>query len=64
MRGSEGTLVTVDFTEEGDGTKVVVVHSGFGGERARDLHVEGWTGCLDNLARRVFPGAHPEGDAA
>jgi glutathione S-transferase len=64
MRGSEDTLVTVDFIEEGGGTKVVVVHSGFGGDGARDLHAEGWTGCLDNLTRRVFPGSRPEGNAA
>ena len=38
MQGSEQTLVTVDFVEEGAWTKVVLVHSGFGSEHARDLH--------------------------
>lgn len=49
MRGSEGTLVTVDFVDAGDGTEVVITHTGFAGDRIRDLHGEGWAGCLDNL---------------
>jgi uncharacterized protein YndB with AHSA1/START domain len=64
MQGSEQTLVTVDFVEEGAWTTVVLVHSGFGSAQARDLHGEGWTGCLDKLARQVFPGDPPEGGAA
>jgi uncharacterized protein YndB with AHSA1/START domain len=54
MRGSEDTLVQVDFAEDGDGTEVVLVHSRFAGEHIRDLHGEGWAGCLANLERRVF----------
>jgi uncharacterized protein YndB with AHSA1/START domain len=58
MRGSEATHVAVDFLEAGDGaTLVVVTHRGFAGEAIRDLHVEGWTGCLDSLERR---GLRPE----
>jgi uncharacterized protein YndB with AHSA1/START domain len=49
MRGSEGTLVTVEFAPDGDGTEVVITHSGFVDERIRDLHGEGWSGCLANL---------------
>jgi uncharacterized protein YndB with AHSA1/START domain len=49
MRGSEGTLVTVEFAADGDGTEVVLTHTGFAGEHIRDLHGEGWTGCLANL---------------
>jgi uncharacterized protein YndB with AHSA1/START domain len=64
MDGSARTLVTVDFVEEDGGTKVVLVHSGFESEHARDLHTGGWTGCLDNLARRVFPAESREGGAA
>jgi uncharacterized protein YndB with AHSA1/START domain len=60
--GSEQTLVTVDLVDEDGGTKVVLVHSGFTTGEARDLHTGGWTGCLDNLARRVFAdGAHGGG---
>lgn len=56
MRGSEHTLVLVEFAEEGDGTRVDLTHGGFADERIRDLHGEGWTGCLDKLERRVFGG--------
>jgi uncharacterized protein YndB with AHSA1/START domain len=54
MRGSEDTLVVVDFVEDGDGTEVVLTHRGFADERIRDLHAGGWSGCLDNLEREVF----------
>jgi len=61
----EKTLVTVDFSEADDGgTKVLLVHSGFGSEHARDLHREGWSGCLDNLALREFPAGRPDGGAS
>jgi uncharacterized protein YndB with AHSA1/START domain len=53
MRGSEGTLVEVEFAEDGDGTRVVLTHSGFADGPIRDLHGEGWAGCLDNLARAL-----------
>jgi uncharacterized protein YndB with AHSA1/START domain len=53
MRGSERTVVEVDFVEEGDGTTVVLTHRGFDDARIRDLHGEGWTGCLDNLERSM-----------
>jgi uncharacterized protein YndB with AHSA1/START domain len=54
MSGSENTLVEVDFREDGDATEVVVTHSGFASPELRDMHVQGWNGCLDNLERRVF----------
>ena len=54
MRGSEGTLVVVDFNDDGDGTEVVVTHSGFAAPELRDMHEHGWNGCLDNLERRVL----------
>jgi glutathione S-transferase len=55
MHGSEETLVEVDFREDGDGTEVVVTHSGFAGPEIRDLHVQGWEGVLGTLERKVFP---------
>jgi uncharacterized protein YndB with AHSA1/START domain len=55
MEGSAETLVTVDFHDEGGSTRVVLTHDGFATDRARDLHAEGWTGCLGNLERRLFP---------
>jgi uncharacterized protein YndB with AHSA1/START domain len=54
MEGSAGTLVTVEFHAEGEQTRVVVTHEGFASDGARDLHAGGWSGCLDNLERRVF----------
>lgn len=54
MAGSAGTLVTVEFHAEGARTRVVVTHEGFDGDGARDLHVGGWNGCLDNLEGRVL----------
>lgn len=53
MRGSERTLVTVEFAQDGDETEVVVTHSGFADERIRDLHLEGWTEQLTNLAQEL-----------
>jgi uncharacterized protein YndB with AHSA1/START domain len=49
------TLVTVEFQPDGDGTRVDLQQSGFPDERDRDMHADGWGGCLDNLERRVFP---------
>jgi uncharacterized protein YndB with AHSA1/START domain len=54
MSGSERTLVVVDFVEDGGETEVVLTHSGFAGAHIRELHAEGWIGCLDNLGGRVF----------
>jgi hypothetical protein len=54
MAGSEDTLVVIDFVEDGDGTVVKLVHSGFATEELRDLHAHGWDGVLANLERRVF----------
>jgi uncharacterized protein YndB with AHSA1/START domain len=54
MRGSEGTVVVVELHEDGNGTELRLTQRGFAGERIRDLHVEGWNGCLDNLEGRVL----------
>lgn len=54
MRGSERTLVLVEFAEDGDGTLVELTHSGFADTGIRDLHGEGWDGCLANLEQRVL----------
>jgi uncharacterized protein YndB with AHSA1/START domain len=50
------TVVTVEFHGEGDGTRVELHQAGFPDAHDRDMHADGWNGCLDNLARRVFPG--------
>jgi uncharacterized protein YndB with AHSA1/START domain len=56
MKGTEDTLVEVEFRDDGDGTEVLVTHSGFANAQLRDMHAHGWNGCLDNLERRVFGG--------
>jgi uncharacterized protein YndB with AHSA1/START domain len=47
---SDDSLVTVEFTDLGDRTRVVVQHSGLPDEPSRAIHERGWIGCLDNLA--------------
>jgi len=53
MEGSAGSLVTVEFLDDGGATNVEITHSGFANEQIRDLHAHGWEGCLANL-ERVF----------
>ena len=43
------TLVSIDFTGEGDATAVVLTHEGFPDENMRDEHHGGWNECLENL---------------
>jgi uncharacterized protein YndB with AHSA1/START domain len=50
------TRVTVEFHPDGEGTRVELHQTGFPDDHDRDMHADGWSGCLDNLERRVFPG--------
>ena len=43
------TLVTVEFEERGDATRVVLVHEGFPAAEATQGHDEGWSACLAHL---------------
>jgi uncharacterized protein YndB with AHSA1/START domain len=47
------TLVTVDFTPDGDATKVTITHEQFLDVETRDKHNEGWNGCLNRLQRTL-----------
>jgi uncharacterized protein YndB with AHSA1/START domain len=47
------TLVTVDFTPEGDATKVTITHEQFLSTEDRDRHNEGWKGCVERLERKL-----------
>jgi glutathione S-transferase len=49
MAGSEDTIVEVEFRDEAGSTAVVLTHRRFADDRIRDLHGEGWDGCLRNL---------------
>jgi uncharacterized protein YndB with AHSA1/START domain len=46
------TLVTVEFTEVGGKTEMVMTHSGFVNEEVKKMHEHGWSGSIDKLARR------------
>jgi uncharacterized protein YndB with AHSA1/START domain len=52
---SADTLVTVDFTPDGDATKVTITHDQFTNTEDRDKHNEGWNGCLNRLQRTLTP---------
>jgi uncharacterized protein YndB with AHSA1/START domain len=43
------TLITIELHEEGDATRVVMLHEGHLPERTRDGHDEGWSRCFDRL---------------
>ncbi|HUG40862.1 MAG TPA: SRPBCC domain-containing protein [Longimicrobiales bacterium] len=45
----EETLVTVELSEEGSSTRVLLVHEGFSTEADRENHEEGWTSCVEQL---------------
>ena len=48
--GSEvETLVTVEFEPAAGGTRLTLTHSRFAEDETRDVHVDGWTGCLAKL---------------
>jgi uncharacterized protein YndB with AHSA1/START domain len=43
------TVVTVDITPHGTGSRLVLLHERFPSDAARVEHDKGWTGCLDRL---------------
>ena len=47
------TLVTLVFRARGTSTEVTLTHEGFPDSVTRDRHNQGWTGCLDSLARFI-----------
>ena len=50
---SAGSIVTVDFTEDGGATTVRLTHTGLLSEEAVARHEHGWVACFDNLERVV-----------
>ena len=42
--------VTVQFESRGDDTEVIITHELIPNETLRDMHQQGWIGCLDGLA--------------
>ncbi len=49
----EVMLVTVDLSEDGDGTGMKLLHEKLPSEASRDQHSEGWTGCIARLVALV-----------
>ena len=48
------TRVTIDFRSISDNeTELTLTHEGFPESKMRDLHNEGWDGCLSRLAKAV-----------
>jgi uncharacterized protein YndB with AHSA1/START domain len=47
------TIVTVEFTEKGGSTEVVLRHAGLPTDASRERHSTGWNGCLDKLGEVV-----------
>jgi uncharacterized protein YndB with AHSA1/START domain len=46
--GADGSRVTVKFRSHDEGTELILVHERLAAA-ARDMHLQGWTGCLDGL---------------
>jgi uncharacterized protein YndB with AHSA1/START domain len=45
----ESTLVRVQFLPHPQGTELVLTHERFALLATRDMHLQGWRGCLDKL---------------
>jgi uncharacterized protein YndB with AHSA1/START domain len=43
------TLVTVELRKNGAGTELTLTHSKFADDRTRDMHNQGWVGCIGRL---------------
>ena len=43
-------LVEIEFREDGEGTEVVLTHTGLPTDESRGQHAHGWNGCFDSLA--------------
>jgi uncharacterized protein YndB with AHSA1/START domain len=52
-RGTEDTIVTVEFIDSGRSTELVLTHERFETIESREEHNKGWNGCLEMLARYI-----------
>lgn len=53
--------VTVAFVPRGDATEVIVTHERIRNAAIRDMHEQGWRGCLDGLAEYLNDGVQGSG---
>ncbi|MEP6834104.1 MAG: SRPBCC domain-containing protein [Gemmatimonas sp.] len=51
------TIVTVEFFDENDATRVVLTQIGFTNAGARDGHVGGWTSAFNNFVKLLEQGS-------
>ena len=53
--GTQGaeTIIRVEFTAEGSGTKIKMTHSGHVSEKSRDGHAENWPLALEELNKAL-----------
>lgn len=49
----EPTLVRVTFMPHPEGTELTILHERFAVEAVRDMHLQGWGGCIDKLEALV-----------
>jgi uncharacterized protein YndB with AHSA1/START domain/catechol 2,3-dioxygenase-like lactoylglutathione lyase family enzyme len=54
-RGVE-TVLSIDLTREGGGTRLRLTHAGFPDEPSRDAHAQAWPMVLDQLSTRLADG--------
>jgi uncharacterized protein YndB with AHSA1/START domain/predicted Ser/Thr protein kinase len=47
------TQVTLELRSETDGTHLTLIHERFRDQESKRRHTEGWTGCLNRLARKM-----------
>ena len=45
------TLVTIELRKNGAGTELTLTHTKFADEAARDMHSQGWIGCVGRLEK-------------
>ena len=50
------TLVTLEFHDRDGECELVLTHEKLADERARELHGEGWSSCLDSLDEQLAKG--------
>lgn len=43
------TLVTVELRKKGEATELTLTHSKFANDKDRDMHSQGWMGCIGRL---------------
>jgi uncharacterized protein YndB with AHSA1/START domain len=53
---SEDSIVTVEFFEQGDSTRLVLTHQKLTTPQSRDSHRRGWESCLEHLETNLLNG--------